>query len=57
MMMLPNLVGVLVLSPVVIAITKNYVDRKFRGKDVEPMLSNFPDIQKEAAEAVKRGER
>ncbi len=57
MMMLPNLVGVLVLSPVVIAITKNYVDRKLRGKDVEPMLSNFEDIQKEAAAAVRAGER
>ncbi len=57
MMMLPNLVGVLVLSPVVIAITKNYVDRKLRGKDVEPMLSNFEDIQREAAEAVKAGSK
>lgn len=57
MMMLPNLVGVLVLSPVVVKITKNYVDRKLRGKDVEPMLSNFEDIQKEAAAAVKTGER
>ena len=53
MMMLPNLVGVLVLSPVVVAITKNYLDRKLRGKDVEPMLSNFEDIQQEAAAAVK----
>ncbi len=57
MMMLPNLVGVLVLSPVVVKVTRNYVDRKLRGKDVEPLLSNFPDIQKEAAEAVRRGER
>ncbi len=57
MMMLPNLVGVLALSPVVVMITKNYVDRKLRGKDVEPMLSNFEDIQKEAAAAVKAGER
>ena len=57
MMMLPNLIGVLVLSPVVVRITKNYVDRKLRGRDVEPLLSNFPDIQKEAAEAVRRGER
>ena len=56
MMMLPNLVGVLALSPVVVKITKNYVDRKLRGKDVEPMLSNFDDIQKEAAAAVKAGE-
>ncbi|MCM1440530.1 MAG: alanine:cation symporter family protein, partial [Roseburia sp.] len=57
MMMLPNLVGVLALSPVVIAITRNYVDRKLRGRDVEPMLSNFEDIQKEAAAAVRAGER
>ncbi len=57
MMMLPNLIGVLVLSPIVVRITKNYIDRKLRGKDVEPMLSNFPDIQKEAAAAVKRGEQ
>ena len=57
MMMLPNLVGVLALSPVVIAVTKNYVDRRLRGKDVEPMLSNFPDIQAEAAAAVKAGEQ
>ena len=57
MMMLPNLIGVLVLSPIVVNITRNYVDRKLKGKDVEPLLSNFPDTQKEAAEAVKRGER
>lgn len=57
MMMLPNLIGVLVLSPIVVKITRNYVDRKLKGKDVEPILSNFPDIQKEAAVAVKAGER
>ncbi len=57
MMMLPNLVGVLVLSPVVVKITKNYVDRKLRGQAVEPMLSNFEDIQQEAAAAVKAGEQ
>lgn len=51
MMMLPNLVGVLALSPVVVAITRNYVDRRLRGRDVEPMLSSFADIQKEAAAA------
>lgn len=56
MMMLPNLVGVLALSPVVVKITKNYVDRKLKGKDVEPILSNFDDIQKEAVAAVKAGE-
>lgn len=57
MMMIPNLIGVLVLSPVVIAITKNYVDRRLRRRDIEPLLSNFEDIQKEAAEAVKAGKQ
>ena len=57
MMMLPNLIGVLVLSPIVVKITRNYVDRKLKGKDVEPILSNFEDIQKEAAAAVKAGGR
>ena len=57
MMMIPNLIGVLVLSPVVIAVTKNYVDRRLGHKDIEPLLSNFEDIQKEAARAVMAGER
>lgn len=55
LMMLPNLIGVLVLSPVVAKCTKNYVNRKLHGKDEEPILSVFPDIQaahaKEIAEA------
>lgn len=55
LMALPNLIGVLVLSPIVAKITKNYVDRKIKGKDIEPMLSNFPDIQAEHAAAVKKG--
>lgn len=55
MMMIPNLIGVIVLSPIVYKITKNYVNRKIKNKDQEPMLSNFDDIQKEAAEAVLNG--
>lgn len=47
MMMIPNLIGVLVLSPIVMKCTKNYVDRRIRGKKVKPMLSMFPDIQAE----------
>lgn len=39
LMALPNLVGVLLLSPIVIKITKNYTDRKFHGKMIEPKLS------------------
>ena len=47
MMMIPNLIGVLVLSPLVYRITKNYVNRVLKGKDEKPMLSAFPEIQKE----------
>lgn len=54
LMMLPNLIGVLVLSPLVYKCTKNYVDRNLRHKNVEPMLSMYDDIQKEHAEAVKQ---
>ena len=55
LMMLPNLIGVLVLSPLVFKCTKNYADRHFRHMDIEPMLSVYPDIQKEHSEAVKKG--
>ena len=39
LMMIPNLIGVIVLTPLVIKITKNYVDRKIKNKDVAPVLS------------------
>ena len=55
LMMLPNLIGVLSLTPLVVKLTNNYVDRKIKGKDIEPILSFDPDIQKEMAEAVKNG--
>ena len=55
LMMIPNLIGVLVLAPLVFKCTKNYCDRHFRHLDVEPMLSVYPDIQEEHAEAVKKG--
>ncbi|MCH5263305.1 MAG: alanine:cation symporter family protein [Lachnospiraceae bacterium] len=50
LMAMPNLIGVLCLSPLVMRITKNYVDRVIKKKDVEPMLSVFPDINKDHAE-------
>ncbi|MBE6986441.1 MAG: sodium:alanine symporter family protein [Ruminococcaceae bacterium] len=50
LMMFPNLIGVVVLSPLVIKITKNYIARKIKNKDVEPILSYDEAIQKEAAE-------
>lgn len=40
LMMMPNLVGVLVLCPLVMKITKNYVDRNLKGKDHSPLLSH-----------------
>ena len=55
LMMIPNLIGVLVLSPVVMKCTRNYVDRRIKGKtDIEPMLSVFPDIQEMHKQAVLR---
>ncbi len=39
LMAVPNLIGVLCLSPVVIKVTKNYVDRVFKSKDIEPIVS------------------
>ncbi|MBQ6847907.1 MAG: sodium:alanine symporter family protein [Clostridia bacterium] len=56
LMMLPNLIGVVVLLPLVVKITKNYVKRKIKGEDEEPILSYDPEIQKEHAEAIKNGE-
>ena len=47
LMMLPNLIGVLVLSPVVMKVTQNYVDRRLHHKNVKPILSAFEDIQAE----------
>ena len=55
LMMIPNLIGVLVMLPLVIKITKNYIDRKIKKKDVKPILSYDPEIQKESEEAVLNG--
>ena len=49
LMMIPNLIGVVALSPLVVKITKNYVDRKIKGKEVEPVLSYDEQLQAEAA--------
>ena len=47
LMAIPNLIGVLALSGLVRRITKNYIDRTLKGKDVAPMYSAFEDIQQE----------
>ena len=52
LMMIPNLIAVVLLSPLVFKITRNYIDRKIKGKDVKPMFSYFEEIQV-AAEASK----
>ncbi len=53
MMMIPNLIGVLALSPLVIKLTDNYVQRRIHGKKIEPMLSHFPEIQEENAKVIE----
>ncbi|MDD3334375.1 MAG: sodium:alanine symporter family protein [Eubacteriales bacterium] len=47
LMAIPNLIGILVLSGLVIKITRNYVGRKIKknAPDVKPMLSHFEEIQ------------
>ena len=42
LMALPNLIGLVIMSGLVVKITKNYFDRK-KGKDVAPMLSAYPE--------------
>ncbi|MBQ7255666.1 MAG: sodium:alanine symporter family protein [Oscillospiraceae bacterium] len=49
LMAIPNLIGLVCLSGLVVRITKNYTDRKIKKRDPgkAPMLSHFDDIQKE----------
>ena len=53
LMMIPNLIGVIVMSGLVMKITKNYIDRKKRGIKVEPMLSYDPATQAEQAASLE----
>jgi AGCS family alanine or glycine:cation symporter len=55
LMMIPNLLGLVVQLPLIIKLTRNYIDRRMKGKEIEPMLSYDPDIQKDAMRAVKNG--
>jgi AGCS family alanine or glycine:cation symporter len=53
MMMIPNLIGVIAMSPLVTKITVNYADRRIRGKkDIKPILSYDPKINEENAKAL-----
>ena len=47
LMAIPNLIGVVALSGLVRKITKNYIARAIRKKNIPPMYSAFPDVQKE----------
>ena len=47
LMMIPNLIGVVSLMPLVAKITSNYVARKIKGEDIEPILSYDPAITEE----------
>jgi AGCS family alanine or glycine:cation symporter len=55
LMMIPNLIGILTLTPLVVRITRNYISRRVKGEEVEPMLSYDKDIQNDALRAVKKG--
>ncbi|MBO4909212.1 MAG: alanine:cation symporter family protein [Lachnospiraceae bacterium] len=50
LMAMPNLIGVIVLSGTVMKITRNYIDRVIKGKDIKPMYSALPEVQKEQEE-------
>lgn len=54
LMMIPNLIGVIVLSGTVRKITQNYIDRRLKGKNIEPMISAIPEIQAEQAAKLKK---
>ena len=47
LMMIPNLIGVLVMSPMVVKITVNYLRRVKNGENIEPMYNFDPEIQAE----------
>lgn len=49
-MMVPNLIAIIALCPVVVKITKNYINRKIKHKDEKPMLSYDEKIQAETEE-------
>jgi len=54
LMMIPNLTALLLLSPLVIKITQNYIERTFKKKNIPPMLSFDKNIQQKHMMALKR---
>ena len=55
LMMIPNLIGILSLTPLTVRLTRNYISRRIKGQDIEPLLSYDPDLQRDAVKAVRRG--
>jgi len=55
LMMIPNLIGIIVQTPLIVRLTRNYVARRIKGMDVEPMLSYDSDIQADAVKAIQKG--
>ena len=55
LMMIPNLIGLIVQTPLIIKLTRNYVNRRIKRKKLEPMLSFDRDIQKAAVKAIEKG--
>ena len=63
LMALPNLIGLVLMSGLVVEISKNYFLRK-KGQDIEPMLSAYPeqnaqfiqDLAEEQADAAEDAE-
>jgi AGCS family alanine or glycine:cation symporter len=55
LMAIPNLIGVLLLSPIVVRVTCNYINRHIRKVDKAPypMLSAYADIQAEQEAKLK----
>ena len=54
LMALPNLIGLVIMSGLVVKITKNYFDRK-KGLDVAPMLSAYPEQNQAFIEDIANG--
>ncbi len=52
LMLIPNLIGVVACFPIVIKITKNYIDRKIKNKDIQPVLSYDEGIQAEMMQGL-----
>ncbi|MCR5250012.1 MAG: sodium:alanine symporter family protein [Lachnospiraceae bacterium] len=53
LMMIPNLIGVIAMCPLVVKLTRNYVQRRIKNEKVEPMLSYDPKIQEENAKVIE----